>query len=343
MLSGVAASASTLGFVPISQRVDGPAAGFRDGIVVASTGKSVKVFGPKRTGKTVCPTSKSGYCTSDLELIFFGPVNDLKFRLASGGAHRTAIITTYDARGKTTRHKVRTSGKGRVFRLDDGVSRVVMSMPKGGLRLSALSYEPTFKVPKRFPKAKKSARRTVDFRRLPVRGETRRNLKLGNMVVTHADGGRFFVYRGGEYGMHKRGGICAIKAGFTCRADFTVTFRKLVTDLKFRSFFAKKGDKSRLSIWRGSKLLGKVLVSSNGVTDLSRFGPISHILFDDRSRKATAGMAYADFRYAIYSPPAIVAPPVPPPVPLPASGLVLLISLALLGAVSRCRRKVPLP
>ncbi len=116
------------------------------------------------------------------------------------------------------------------------------------------------------------------------------------------------------------GSFCALSA-FSCAADLDIAFKSTVTDLMFQVSGFDPGDFVALGIFDAvDNLLATVNLTSNIVNlDLSSYGEISRLFFDDRS--SGAGFAYSDFSFN--------------QIPLPASLPLLAGGIALLAAARR--------
>lgn len=101
-------------------------------------------------------------------------------------------------------------------------------------------------------------------------------------------------YFGGAYG--DPGSFCAISGG-SCQADLQIAFSSVVSNLLFDVGGWQTGDHVLLSIFGvADSLLGTVSIDSN-ITglDLSSFGSITRLYFDDSS--TAAGVGYANFSF----------------------------------------------
>lgn len=134
--------------------------------------------------------------------------------------------------------------------------------------------------------------------------------------VTGADlisgGNSFFVSAAGI-----SNSICALNSsGFHCANDLTINFTSSVTNLVFQTGGYESGDLAKLSIFGlGGALTSIVDIASNGIVDLTSYGTITSLFFDDQS--TAAGMTYGNFNFSV----ATSAIPVPAALPLLLTGL----------------------
>ncbi len=137
------------------------------------------------------------------------------------------------------------------------------------------------------------------------------------------------VYSGSDSLFVGAGGIgnsiCALSSRhWHCANDLHVGFSAPVANLSFSVGGFQHGDKVRLSVFDAAgRLAGKLGLARGGAFDLSGFGTISALFFDDRSK--AGGVSYGDFNYDALA-----------PVPLPAS---LPLLLAGIGAIGFARKK----
>jgi len=136
------------------------------------------------------------------------------------------------------------------------------------------------------------------------------------------------LFFGGAY-FGAPGSFCAI-SGTTCDADLEISFVAPVANLTFDVGGWDPGDFVALSIFGlGDVLSGSLNIVSNIVgLDLSSYGTITRLFFDDSS--TAAGIGYANFSFDLARDSA--------PIPLPAAGWLLLGGLGVLAAAKRRRR-----
>ena len=130
------------------------------------------------------------------------------------------------------------------------------------------------------------------------------------------------LYFGGAYS--DPGSFCAI-SGFGCEADLEIAFNGVVSNLIFDVGGYDGGDYVDVNIFGvGNALLGSIAITSDVIgLDLSSFGSITRLFFDDSS--TGAGVGYANFSFD----------QVAAPVPLPAAGFLLIGALGGLAALRR--------
>lgn len=117
-------------------------------------------------------------------------------------------------------------------------------------------------------------------------------------------------------------GICA--ARFSCANDMEINFTETVEGLVFDARSLTGGDTVDLYIYdQNNMLAGIYTINGNEQVDLSAFGPIGRLYFDDTP--SGFGFVYANFEFEIS------------PIPLPA-GMSLMAGALGLMALSRRRR-----
>lgn len=119
--------------------------------------------------------------------------------------------------------------------------------------------------------------------------------------------------------------ICALDTPrFSCANDLFLDFMSNVEKLTFEVGGFQTGDRVRVSIFDGTgDVAGKVNILRGGLFDLSGFGTISALFFDDRS--SSGGVSYGNVSFDAVA-----------PIPLPAS---LPLLLAGIGAIGFARKK----
>lgn len=142
---------------------------------------------------------------------------------------------------------------------------------------------------------------------------------IPDAVVT-AEGGALFKYP-------ESGHICSMPyPEFSCAADLEIDFTSDVTDVSFSTAGFNVGDYVDLMVYGiGDLLVGSVAITGNGFYDLTGFGVISSLFFDDSS--TGYGFEYDQISYTLA-----------PAVPLPAGLPLLLTGIAAFAGLSRKRR-----
>ena len=128
-------------------------------------------------------------------------------------------------------------------------------------------------------------------------------LDLDGATITHADGGKIYIYETDAFGMPEPGGFCALEQiGLNppnCKSDATLVFDTPVNDLSFEAFFVSGGDKSIVSIIIDGVDVPDIYITTNGVIDLSEWSGIKELRFVDDSGSTDAGLAYGRFTYSV--------------------------------------------
>jgi opacity protein-like surface antigen len=134
---------------------------------------------------------------------------------------------------------------------------------------------------------------SLDFTAFPAGLQGTTTLVLPHATVSTPDGGDLFV------GDTVANSICAIKiATFSCAADLKIDFDEAVTNLVFDVHGAQSGDSVTLNIFDGDdSLLDTLGITTNGEVDLSVYGPVGGLLFDDNS--TSAGVSYGDITFDV--------------------------------------------
>lgn len=147
-----------------------------------------------------------------------------------------------------------------------------------------------------------------------------------NQKSLHLDAGS--VYSGADSLYVGAGGIdgsiCALStSNWNCANDLYIGFQAPVTDLSFDVGGYGYGDFVKVSVFDGAgDFTDRFNIHRGGSFDLSGYGSISGLFFDDRSR--ASGVSYGNFDYVAA-------------VPLPASLPLLLAGIAGLGFARRKR------
>jgi hypothetical protein len=122
--------------------------------------------------------------------------------------------------------------------------------------------------------------------------------------------------------------ICALDVTkFSCANDLLLGFDRPVTDVSFTAGNQHYDDNVTLYGYLAGALVGSLNFATAGLIDLSSFGTLDTLFFDDHSDTGN-GMYYADITYAEIA-----------PVPLPGALPALMIGLGALGVLRR--RKAP--
>lgn len=183
----------------------------------------------------------------------------------------------------------------------------------------------------------------LDFDDLKKRVNIVSTLKVGPATITNTSGGNLFVYHSSDYGLPDGGGICALERfDFSCTADLSIVFEVPITKLTFSGYFAGSTDAAFLTVLDGTETVFQGLFTGNDdngliIFDFSWLSRITSILIEDRSSFDSGGIAYGNFEFEYYKDKPVVSP-----VPLSASGSLLLgglAALALLEQFARERRR----
>jgi hypothetical protein len=335
-------SAATVDFATFPSGSRGTAVGFSHGLLAETTGGTVVVYGPGGTVPGACAQSGSRICRGELSLIFFAPVRNLSFTLDPKIAPTGVTMTLFDG------EKVVASGTvggrsgpvalsaAQVTRATLSFAGITASTTGGSLR--SISYDtdaPTLQdfapvIPTTPVTVRPAQPEVLDFSKATVSGAKPRTIRIPGATVSLIGGDELYVYRGDEF-MPAPGGFCALARGFRCLGDALVVFDQLIRDLSFETFFYKPGDQVLVQLFSGDLLLTQRTVAYAGLVSFFGFAGITHVLLIDQSSYDTKGLAYGNFRYAIYDP--------VPPIPLPASVAGLLAGLAALAAAGARRNR----
>ena len=333
-------SAATVDFATFPTTSNSRAVGFSHGLLAETTGGTVVVYGPGGTVPGACAQSGSRICRGELSLIFFAPVRNLSFTLDPRIPPSTVTVTLFD--GGTVVASGAVGGRSGPVALSGAqVTRATLSFAgitgsTAGGSLRSISYDSDAPALEDFapviPTTPVSVRpaqpEVLDFSKATVRGAKPRTIRIPGATVSLLAGDELYVYDGSEY-MPRPGGFCALANGFRCLGDAMVVFDQLIKDLSFETYFYKPGDRVLVQLFSGDLLLTERTVAYAGLVSFFGFAGISHVVLIDQSTYDTRGMAYGNFRYALYDP--------VPPIPLPASVAGLLAGLAAL-AVAGARR-----
>jgi MYXO-CTERM domain-containing protein len=348
MWSAVASvSAATVDFATFPSSPWTRAVGFSHGLLAETRGGTIVVYGPGGTIPGACPQSGSRVCRGELTLIFFAPVRNLSFTLDPGVPPSTVTVTLFD--GETVVAQGAVGGTAGAVALSNAqVTRARLNF--GGIPASArggslrgVSFDTDAPALAGFAPLTPTSPVTVrprqpevlDFARATVPNARPRSIRIPGATVTLVNGDELYLYNGSNF-MPAPGGFCALDGGFRCLGDAMIVFDQLIQDLSFETYFYKPGDQVLVRLFSGDVVLTERTVAYAGLVSFFGFAGISHIVLIDQSRFDTGGLAYGNFRYALYDP----TPP-PPPIPLPASAAGLLAGLAALAAAGarRNRRK----
>jgi hypothetical protein len=128
---------------------------------------------------------------------------------------------------------------------------------------------------------------TIDFS--GVQGFVGNPLVLPEATITNLSGGFVLV---GPGAAGETDGFCFLLGG-SCESDGEIVFASAVTNLTFDTDGFNPGDSVTISAFNGATLLGSVVVTSDTNVDLSAFGAITRVFFDDSS--TAAGFGYSTF------------------------------------------------
>ena len=180
----------------------------------------------------------------------------------------------------------------------------------------------------------------LDFDDLKKRVNIISSLKVGPATITNTSGGNLFVYHSSDYGLPDGGGICALERfDFSCTADLSIVFAAPITKLTFSGYFAGSTDAAFLTVLDGTETMFQGLFTGNddnGVIlfDFSWLPRITSILIEDRSDFDSGGIAYGNFGFEYYKDEPVISP-----VPLSASGFLLLGGLTVLALLEKFARE----
>ena len=136
-------------------------------------------------------------------------------------------------------------------------------------------------------------------------------------TLTNTSGGNLLVGVGGG------NAICAFSLAQTCDDDLRIDFTGGATGLSFEVGGAQAGDLVLLTVLGpGGDAAGGREIAEDGRVDLSGFGTVTALLFEDRSTEL--GVSYGDVTFE------------PAAIPLPAGIALLLGGLGALRVQRRC-------
>ena len=140
---------------------------------------------------------------------------------------------------------------------------------------------------------------------------------LSNVTLTSFGTNGFFV---------GSGGFCAFAADFSCEEDMQIDFLSAVENLFLSSFGVTDVlDSVTISAFLGGSLLGQITVTTTGTFDLSGFGALDRLFFDDNS--TAAGIGWNNFEFDTVA-------------SVPEPGTLALLGIGLLGmGAARGRKK----
>ncbi|MGB3721289.1 MAG: hypothetical protein WA979_00540 [Pacificimonas sp.] len=158
---------------------------------------------------------------------------------------------------------------------------------------------------------------TLDVSSLPDGFQGATSVTVPQATISTPDGDDLF-FNGADGSM---GSFCAINAG-TCEADLEIDFSMVIENVMFTVGGFDPGDSVLLNIFDASDALaGTLAITAPGGYDISAFGEVGRLLFDDMS--TGAGVAYNNFTFDVVD---------GMDVPAPAAGLLMLFGIAGLGA-----------
>ena len=152
------------------------------------------------------------------------------------------------------------------------------------------------------------------------------SITVSGATITNASGGNILV---GASAAGKADGFCSLSSFGTCEADTDLTFGSAVTNLSFDLDGSNPGDMVDISLYG----LGNALLATLSYTtpdqhiDLSAYGTITRLFFDDSS--TAAGYGYSNFLFDS----------VGGQVPLPAGLPLMLGGVAALFGLGRKKRR----
>lgn len=161
---------------------------------------------------------------------------------------------------------------------------------------------------------------TLDFGGLGL-GDAGTVVNLGNVTLTATTLGGFAVPDPAA------NGICFTNAAkSSCEGDGILDFNYAVDSLSFELAVFNPGDSVVISAFNGATMVTESLFEANATFDLSSFGTITRLVFDDSS--TGAGFAYQNFSFERVA-----------AVPLPAGMGLLAGALGVAGFVARRKKR----
>lgn len=168
------------------------------------------------------------------------------------------------------------------------------------------------------------------------------SLSEADLLLTSATG-NIFIFNSSQYGapVQDGGAFCAVIGdgtfGDRCTGSASIVFLRPVQDVSFTALYVGPGDSATVSVFAGTDLLGSATIGAAGqvldfvglagitrIDFLDRSTPGPDILVDGRSKRVGTGIAYTGFAFEpVPDPPVVVAP-----VPLPATGWLIVSALA---------------
>ena len=149
----------------------------------------------------------------------------------------------------------------------------------------------------------------VDLTQLPLGDQGTTSVTVDGVTFVGAIG----IYNTSDFFFPNNGGsICSFNAAnFDCQNDMTVKFNAKVKRVKFRAASYDDGDSVTITVYRGNRNLGNVVVNANGPINLRSFRGVTRLEFDDFS--TGAGFSFGAFHFRPVVAPAAPAPTVAGP------------------------------
>lgn len=157
---------------------------------------------------------------------------------------------------------------------------------------------------------------TLDFTEAGGTGIVASPVNLSNATLSSSI--NMFIGAPSVYGETNALGIaCGAAANNSCVADWTIDFLFDVMNLSLSSFGVAEGDNVTVFAYLNGVLQGFVGVTSQTVIDMSSFGVIDSLFFDDSST-VNLGIGFGDFSFEAAP---VNEVPLPAALPLLAAGL----------------------